>query len=333
MLRDHLFRGRTTDTFTVQWHLTNACDACCTHCYDRSDRRALSTDTCLVVLHDFLAFCRTHRVRGQISLTGGNPLLHPGFWEIYQAVVAAGLPVSILGNPAPADTLARLAAIRRPGYYQVSLEGFRETNDAIRGDGHFDRTLEFLHTAREMHVTTHVMLTLQQANMAQVIPLGISLQGLTRKFTFNRLSQVGEARGAAIPDKESYAAFLAAYLEAAHAHPVLGVKDNLFNILRHRRRAGFFGGCTGQGCGAAFNFVALLPDGEVHACRKFPSRLGNITEASFTEMYHSAPARRYRQGPAGCRGCPLRRHCRGCMAVTCGTGGDPLVDRDPQCFL
>ena len=31
-----------------------------------------------------------------------------------------------------------------------------------------------------------------------------------------------------------------------------------------------FGGCTGFGCGAAFNFMAVLPDGEVHACRKVP---------------------------------------------------------------
>jgi len=177
------------------------------------------------------------------------------------------------------------------------------------------------------------MLTLHTANLDQVIPLGLSLAPLVRKFTFNRLACVGEARNLPIPERAAYAEFLHDYLHAAAEYPVLGMKDNLFNILRHRRRAPLFGGCTGSGCGAAFNFVALLPDGQVHACRKFPSYLGNITESSFAAIYHSAPARRYRRGPDACRPCPLRQRCRGCMAVTCGAGLDPLIERDPQCFL
>jgi selenobiotic family peptide radical SAM maturase len=332
MLRDGWLGGRHTRTFTLQWHLTHACEGRCAHCYDRSDVRALPTDACLAILADYQAFCRRHAVRGQVSLSGGNPLLHPGFWEIYAAVAAAGLPVSILGNPCDDATLDRLLAVRRPGYYQVSLEGLEATNDAIRGAGHFRATLDFLRRAKARGLNTHVMLTLHRANQDEVLPLAETLAGLTGKFTFNRLAQVGEGAALAGVEPAGYAAWLRAYLDAAATRPVLGVKENLFNVLRRRDGKAPFGGCTGHGCGAAFNFVAVLPDGAVHACRKFPSPLGNLTEQSLVDIYASPAARRYRQGPRACHRCPLRAACRGCMAVVYGLGGDPLATRDPYCF-
>jgi selenobiotic family peptide radical SAM maturase len=159
------------------------------------------------------------------------------------------------------------------------------------------------------------------------------LRARTARFTFNRLSQVGGGRDFNLPDRDGYAAFLRQYLAECRRNPVLGLKDNLLNLVRWQRGGRPAGGCTGFGCGAAFNFVALLPDGEVHACRKFPSLLGDIREQSLADIYQSAAAKRYRQGPAGCRGCPLRRRCGGCLAVTHGAGLDPLQDRDPMCFL
>ena len=49
-------------------------------------------------------------------------------------------------------------------------------------------------------------------------------------------------------------------------NPILGYKDNLLNVVLHERGLAPLGGCTGFGCGAAFNFVhTILPDGEVHA--------------------------------------------------------------------
>jgi radical SAM protein with 4Fe4S-binding SPASM domain len=122
-------------------------------------------------------------------------------------------------------------------------------------------------------------------------------------------------------------------VEAAEINPVLGLKENLLNIVYHRKGLGLFGGCTGYGCGAAFNFVALLPDGEVHACRKFPSLMGSIFEQGLGEIYDSDLARHYRTGPLACRSCKLRPVCGGCQAVIFGAGLDPFQDRDPFCFI
>lgn len=105
------------------------------------------------------------------------------------------------------------------------------------------------------------------------------------------------------------------------------------NILYAERRQPFFGGCTGFGCGAAFNFVSLLPDGEVHACRKFPSPIDRLGRQSLTEIYESEAAARYRQGSSACTDCRLRPVCRGCMAVVHGLGLDPFTALDPYCFF
>jgi radical SAM protein with 4Fe4S-binding SPASM domain len=79
--------------------------------------------------------------------------------------------------------------------------------------------------------------------------------------------------------------------------------------------------------------VALLPDGEVHACRKWPSPIGNVASSSFNDIYFSAKAKAIRRGSAACRTCKLKKSCGGCPAVVFGRGLDPAKDRDPHCFL
>jgi radical SAM protein with 4Fe4S-binding SPASM domain len=112
---------------------------------------------------------------------------------------------------------------------------------------------------------------------------------------------------------------------------MLGTKDNLFNVLRYPRARPLGRGCSGFGCAPAFNGLVLLPDGEVHVCRKFPSPLGSIRSATLGALYDSALAERYRQGPIPCRPCVLRSVCGGCLASTFGAGGDVFTDRAPYC--
>lgn len=318
--------------FSLQWHLTQSCDLHCRHCYDRSSRSAPSLDAGLDVLRQLRDFCRSRHVSGRVAFTGGNPFLHTHFYDFYRAATEMGLGTVVLGNPVPEEKLEQLLAIGPPLFYQVSLEGLEGHNDEIRGPGNFRKVLSFLDTLRRFKVSSMVMLTLTRANLHQVLPLAQVLRGRAEDFHFNRLAQFGEGARLQLPGVEEYRAFLADYLEAARHHPVLGLKDNLFNILLEQRGLEKFGGCTGFGCGAAFSFLTLLSDGEVHACRKFPSLIGNLRTADLEEIYESSAARRYRRGSEACRGCSLHPVCGGCLALTAGLGGDPFHDRDPFCF-
>lgn len=319
--------------FTLQWHVTQKCDLRCKHCYDRSDRSDLRLEDGIALLDGLGSFCRERHVKGQVSFTGGNPLLYPHFHELYRAASELGLATAILGNPASREEMEKILSIKKPVYFQVSLEGLRQHNDSIRGRGSFSRTIEFLKLLRQLGIPSKVMLTLTEANMDQVIPLGETLRGLAGSFTFNRLSLVGSGAGLRPPPKENYESFLKAYMRESRKNRTLGWKDSLINILCRRRGLRPFGGCTGYGCGAAFNFISVLSDGEAHACRKFPSPIGNVFKQTLAEIYDSPRAERYRSGPEECRGCDLRIVCRGCLASTFGEGLDVFKNRDPYCFV
>jgi selenobiotic family peptide radical SAM maturase len=176
------------------------------------------------------------------------------------------------------------------------------------------------------------MLTLTKDNLGQVLPLAEKLKDVSDYFTFNRLSNVGEGKNLLLPGKEEYAEFLKEYVKASEDNPIMGFKDNLINIALEEELSKPFGGCTGYGCGAAFSFVTILPDGEVHACRKFPSEIGNILKSSLLDIYNSKKASRYRLGSEACSKCSLKPYCGGCLAITSGQGEDIFRNKDPYCF-
>lgn len=323
----------SSESFVLQWHVTQRCDLDCRHCYDRSVRADVGLEDGARVLEQMAGFCVERGVVGQVSFSGGNPLLHPGFFELYEHAVALGLNVAVLGNPCSGKMLDRLCEAAAPVFYQVSLEGLREHNDYIRGEGHFDRTLDFLDALRERGVSSQVMLTLTGANREQVIPLGERLAGRTDSFTFNRLAPVGQGASLACAPVDDHPAFLRRYLEAGLRRPHMQLKDSLFNVVLREAGRECFGGCTGSGCGAAYNFLSLLSDGTAHACRKMDSPVGNVHETGLAAVYDGEAAARYRAGCAACTGCELRPVCGGCLAVTKGLGLDPFTERDPYCPL
>ncbi len=323
----------TAGVFTLQWHITQTCDLHCKHCYDRSERPPLALDRGLKILDDLRFFCLDNSVQGQVSFSGGNPLLYPYFFELYQAAVDRNLQVAILGNPAPRAVMEKIIAIQRPAFYQVSLEGLAEHNDYIRGPGHFGRIIKFLALLKELQIYSMVMLTLTRVNLSQVISLAAELCGRADEFTYNRLAMVGEGASLLSVRPEDYPAFAAEYRAAARLNPLISLKDNLLNIDRRQHGLPPFGGCAGYGCGAAFNFFAVLPDGEAHACRKLPSYIGNAFEQSISEIYYGAAASRYRAGTSACSSCAIRPVCGGCLAVVHGFGLDIFRDKDPYCWL
>ncbi len=321
------------DVFTLQWHITQACDLHCKHCYDRSNMQSMDFNLCISLLDQMRDFCRSRYIDGQISFTGGNPFLHPQFFDLYEAAAERNLGTAILGNVITRSQLERCLKIQKPSFYQVSLEGLRDHNDAIRGSGYFDKIMGFLDLLKNYDIYSMVMLTLTNNNIEQVLPLAEELRGKVDLFTFNRLAMVGEGAGLTSAESTKYRQFLQAYTQAAIDNPTIAFKDNLFNILRHEKGEKLFGGCAGFGCGAAFNFVSVLPDGQIHACRKYPSPIGDLVRSSLKEIYDSKPAQRYRQGSTACTECRIRPVCGGCPAVVHGLGKDPFTDLDPYCFI
>ncbi len=322
-----------TNTFTLQWHITQSCELNCRHCYDRSERKEVGLEEGRNLLDQLYSFCSSYHVQGQVTFTGGNPILHPQFEKLYRAACERGFRTALLANPTKRSVLETLKAIQMPEFYQISLEGLEEHNDYIRGRGHFQRSLQFLDLLKDLDIYSMVMLTLTRANINQVLPLAEILRDRVDSFTFNRLSMVGEGASLASVDPGDYRSFLADYRKAAEKNPVMRLKDNLFNLLHYQQELPLMSGCTGYGCGAAFNFVSVLPDGQVNACRKFPSPIGDLNEQDLITIYESDLAIKYRKGTDSCFQCRIKPLCGGCPAVSYGFNKEPLQELDPYCFL
>ena len=317
----------TVTAAPFQWHITSDCDMNCRHCYDREARVTLPLEEALRTLDQIEQFCERHWIAGSIVFTGGNPFLHPGFLELYAEAVRRGFPVVVLGNPVRREQVEKLCEIRKPDCYQISLEGLREHNDWVRGPGSFDRGVRFLDVLRALGVPSCVMMTYTRANLDQALPLTRVLEGRADAFAGTPLSQVGSGAALDAPEPEAYRRFLYDWVAEARHNPALCLKDNLTNLVEQEQGGSRCGGCcTPYGCAAAFDAPVLLPDGEVHACRRLPSLLGNLRDMALEDIYQSEAAQRYRRGLSACDGCELLPRCGGCLAQARG------ASRDPYCW-
>jgi selenobiotic family peptide radical SAM maturase len=312
-VKDDVF---TVTNFWLQWHITHLCDLHCRHCYDRTRRSQMTEAQALRTLDELERFCDEHWVVGNICFTGGNPFLYSGFFELYQEAVRRRFSVEILGNPVGYEQMEKLCRIQPPDQFQVSLEGRRTHNDYIRGAGTYDSVLSFLEVLKEMKVYSGVMLTLTADNLIEVLPLAHLLEKRTNTFNFCRLSQVGEGAALAQPTPQRFRGFLKRYISYAAKSRIAAYKENLINLVRYESGQELIHGCSGFGCSVAFDGAVLLPDGEVHGCRKFQSWMGNLWEQSLEEIYFSKASETFRRGMRACDGCFIRPACGGCVAAS-----------------
>jgi radical SAM protein with 4Fe4S-binding SPASM domain len=110
------------------------CNLHCAHCFVSATKagNSMPFDDVTGVLIPQLAMCRVDRV----TLTGGEPTIHPQFTGIVRAFHAAGMGVGVCTN-ATTLTDSQIGELAMTGgvHVNVSLDGFRaESHGRFRGD-------------------------------------------------------------------------------------------------------------------------------------------------------------------------------------------------------
>ncbi|MDR1919007.1 MAG: SPASM domain-containing protein, partial [Tannerellaceae bacterium] len=77
----------------------------------------------------------------------------------------------------------------------------------------------------------------------------------------------------------------------------------------------------------------LLPEGDVYACRRMKSHVGNVFDEKLFDIFISDKMDDYRNYDKfeKCSKCELKRFCRGCPSVAYGYTGN-FYAPDPQCW-
>ena len=88
-----------------------------------------------------------------------------------------------------------------------------------------------------------------------------------------------------------------------------------------------------DGCNCANCHMTILPTGEVFACRRMESPIGNALTDKMYDIYVGDAMNAYRKYEQfeKCSKCELLRFCRGCPAVAYGYTHN-MYSTDPQCW-
>lgn len=165
--------------FSVQWHITDDCDQRCKHCYIFSEGHPCITtmawEEMLRAYAQIQALCRSLGRIPYIYLTGGDPVLHPAFWDLLALFKADGTRFCVMGNPFHL-TESVCARMKDCGCvkYQLSLDGLEKTHNSFRKPGSFRATVEAIRTIKRSGMWCAVMSTVSKTNMNE-IPVLIGL--------------------------------------------------------------------------------------------------------------------------------------------------------------
>lgn len=154
---------------TITWEVTLGCNLHCDHCLSGSGPGhqlpdELTTDQALAFIDEL-----DEMDVFQVNIGGGEPFLRPDFMELLAELTDRDISTCISTNGTQLDERT-LDALERmePLYLQVSLDGLRAENDAIRGEGVFDRVLETLGRLHERDIGTTVNTVVTRQNVADL---------------------------------------------------------------------------------------------------------------------------------------------------------------------
>jgi MoaA/NifB/PqqE/SkfB family radical SAM enzyme len=148
--------------------LTNHCNLSCKHCFDKRHDAGgyLSIQTLKTILHN-----AKHHGFDYLSLTGGEPTLHPEFQKILSMAMSAGYQVGFVTNgwnfvdiyTQMTDVLPKTSGIN------FSLDGAKEsTHDALRRQGSYRHVMQAVSicTVKDIPFTFNTVVT--SRNFAEI---------------------------------------------------------------------------------------------------------------------------------------------------------------------
>ncbi|MFH1464082.1 MAG: radical SAM protein [Pseudomonadota bacterium] len=320
--------------------LTSRCDHACDHCYNVWKLPGVPApeplpSAALLTLLDRVVDEAGLRL---LTLTGGEPLLHPDFHAIVEHLAPrVGLNLITHGGHLDTATIARLVPDRVRTWELPLLAGRRGLHDALSGRaGAFDRVtaaIAELKAARQRVVVVFVVLRPNLDELARVVELCVALgvDGLM----LNRFNPGGsgarhvarlQADPAALQVLLDEAEVLAARWELPMACSI-ALPPCLLDLSRHPHLATGF--CA---LGTENAYYTVDPAGWLRPCNHSPTRLGDLGRRSLCALLDGQALADYVAArPALCAGCALERRCQGgCKAAAEACTGSPW---EPDPFL
>jgi len=339
-LYNKIVRKKKKKTFHIQWHITERCNLRCKHCYQDTfdSRHDLSPEDAKEVLANLFTFLEETDRRLTVDITGGEPFLFPSFYEILETLNQSELVerIGLITNGTFLDrkTIEHLSSYAKLSIIKISCEAVeRRLFEEIRGQC-YEKFLSAITTLNTFPREKYLIFTLMEQNKNQVPGLfSMCEEFCLDGFILERFFPMGAGRkimSQSIHTKTWRE--IGKYLLKRCGLPAdINLIAPYRGFLLKRDKNGW--DILGADCVIGKYGCAILNDGSVFPCRRFPVRLGSALEEPFSEIWQRHPFRKMSRKKLGgrCGRCNIRG-CYGCRALAYCVTKD-MYAQDPLCFL
>lgn len=341
------------ENFYIQWHITDACNLRCTHCYQEnySSKNDLPLVELKMIADQILTTFSKWGKRGDISITGGEPLLRKDLFEILHYLNESSdvnhldiLTNGTLINDSIIDNFKSLSKFK---YVQISLDGASSiVHDSIRGIGSYNKAISAIRKLVKRDIEVRIMYTLQKSNLSEVPEMiDLAIREKISGLTFERIVPTGNSKGhllLALSTKE----VKEAYEYIGKRSDIEFKNGNNIKILKFRplwilidpcRKNDGTNPCIelGATCSIGLDGICILPNADVLACRRLPIPIGNLKIDTFQDIWTTSKLllqiSNKKNLNGKCNSCSYIPICSGCRAMAYAFTGNYL-DEDPNCW-
>lgn len=292
--------------FTAQIALTPECNLSCRHCYMGSPGGGpLSTEEFKDII-DQLA----HSGCLFLTLTGGEPTLYPGFWEILAFAREKKFFLRLYTNGTLIDEKAagQLASFG-VNEVNVSLYGHRrEIHELVTGvSGSFDKTVHAIQLLKLNGIKVQVKSSIMKLNR----DYPVQIEDFCRRFSVK--CYISYLLSPRIDGSEE--PLLLQYPNGYYSRPI--------TVAAPKPSAAPSDGTASLNlpspCPAGENSCYVEYDGTLYPCVNYRYPCGNLTKSSLSELWNSKEmigVRMSKETPAQCATCSSINNCLRCPGLS-----------------
>lgn len=326
--------------FGFQWHITNFCNLRCFHCYqnDFTHKGELPFNKIIRVIDKIVQELKKSDIG--INITGGEPLLYADIYRVLNLLEKCNniKVINIITNGLLLNTktIKKLNTYKKIKELKISLEGGDiETNDRIRGRGIFNRVVKNIESIRDITKKELILMftlgSYNYKNLGEMLNLAQTLQvdgAIIERF-------VPWGKGTFLKEyylkKQEWQQVITEIIQFTKLdyRPVELLPYKAFHIVFKKSIE-----LNGALCNLGDESMALMPNGDVYPCRRFPSKIGNIVQDEFSEILLRLKILKeniINKLKGKCAQCTISE-CWGCRAIAYALYNDFYAE-DPQCFL
>ena len=151
------------------WNITRTCNLRCVHCYSDSQAMGYPGELTWEQMESVVSDLAAYQVPS-LLLSGGEPLVHPRFFDLVEKASSAGLKLTISTN-GTLITPEKAALLKKANvaYVGISLDGIGRIHDEFRRkEGAFDAAVRGFRACHEVGQKTGLRLTLTRHNVENI---------------------------------------------------------------------------------------------------------------------------------------------------------------------